>query len=356
MENKEISNFILDIGKKIEERSGAKLNFSQQDTVPKEEWIADPKVMMLGGISLRTAEQTQNMDVVKLKKFDPCFLLEQPKIPCRMLGCQETTVPSSSGKGRIKRDLFLCKTHRKKLTDLITKRCAEENVTIDVTSFKNDDFKGYTSLIGALEKAFMHLKSKRFTATTTDALLVEVFLNARNFLIITNASLNPDEDNTETVLGPYLTIFMHLLEDHEKMYNFLLLLVVISAIVFCFYGIIYPWVQVSLENPGAKIGFGVGMLLPLLSSLLGTRESDVPGWTTVLFCVACSFAGSFVGSGTYDWNGDPGSIEQRRQHIFQSQLQLVQLYRDFVSNLIHPRFVTSADACGNLSLKTEQNE
>ena len=347
--NKEISDFILDIGKKIEEISGAKLNFPQEATVPKEEWIAeDPKVMTLGGISLRTAEQTQNMDVVQLKKFDPCFLVEQPKIPCRVPKCPETTtVPSSSEEGRIKRDLFLCKTHREELADRILKRCAQENVTVDVTSFKTGDFKGYTSLIAALEKAFMHLKSKRLTTSgTTDSQLAEVFLNARNFLMITNSLLNPHENNVVIVLNACLKILSRLLEDSKNVENWRKLLGSVMMLVLGFYGIIYPWVMVSVENPGAKIGLGVGILFFLVFAL---RLDNVPiSLKFILGGVLFPFAMSLIVNGVYDWNADPHLIEQRRQHIAQEQQQ-------FIANLIS-WFSAPADDSGNLYLKIEQKK
>ena len=297
----DISNFILDIGEKIELVSGAELNFREKYTIPKEEWIAeDPKVMTLGGISLRTAEQIQNMDVVKLKKIDPYFLLKQPKTPCRMLGCQETTtVPSSSEEGRIKRKLFLCKTHREQLADRILKRCAQESVTVDVTSFKNDDFKGYTSLIAALEKAFMHLKSKRLTTSvTTDSQLSEVFLNARNILIITNALLSPLD--VVIVVNACLKILSRILDDTTNVKNLRKLFGSVMFLALGFYGIIYPWVMVSSENPGAKIGFGLGILLLLLVIALGL--DDVPFWL-VIFGLLFPFAISFMASGVYDLNG-----------------------------------------------------
>jgi hypothetical protein len=153
-----------------------------------------------------------------------------------------------------------------------------------------------------------------------------------------------------------LTFFLRLLGDPRTLRYILILF---TAIVFLFYAIIYPWIQVPLENPGAKIGLGVGMLLLLLVALLqGARISDLPVWMFVLLCLVCSFAGSFIGSGIYDWNEDLRSIEQRRQSIFESQFKLLQLYRDFIFNFMaeNSPFVAPANAAGNVSLKTEQNE
>jgi hypothetical protein len=344
-----ISQFILDIGEKIEEISGDKLNFSLAATVPEEKWIPEKQEkMLLKSVQLRTENQTQNLEVVKLKKFDPHWLKANSEISCRVLGCLQTTSRQSQ-KVRTKQDLFLCEAHRKNLTIFILKWCARENVY--VTSYKNsNDCEGYTSLIGALEKAFMHLKSKRLTATTTDALLAEVFLNTRNFLIITNALLNPDEDNTPTAVGPYLTILLRLLEDPLRLGNLLKLLEGVMNLVLYFFGIIYQWVHVPLENPGAKIGFGLGISFGfLLAQILG-----FPFWSKCVCCLVFAFAGSLIGSGVYGWNGEPRSLEKARQQNFKNQLQILELAHHYIKRTSTPTFSAPADASGNLNI--EQNE
>ncbi len=156
MEHHEISDFILKVGKKIEEVSGAKLNFHKEGTVPKEEWVPQKELVPGSLMLLRTAEQTQNMDVVRLKRFDPYFSNKDREIACRVPGCSETEkfVQESHSQEKfeeVKRDLFLCEAHHEKLTRLVSKRCAEESVIVDIASFKKDDFKGYTSLISALD-------------------------------------------------------------------------------------------------------------------------------------------------------------------------------------------------------------
>ena len=351
MENKKISDFILYIGKRIEEVSGAKLNFRERATVPEEKWIPEyqEKMLLLKGVQLRTEKQTQNLDVVELKRFDPCCLQGNSEISCCVLGCPQTT-SCRSKKRRTKQDLFLYEAHRENLANLISKCCAEGNV--DVTSFKNsNDFEGYTSLIGALEKAFMHLKSKRLTATTTDALLAEVFLNTRNFLIITNALLNPDEDNTATVVGPYLTIFLRLLGDPRKLGNLLKLLERVMNLALTFFGIIYKWVQVPLENTSVKVEFGMGILFVILLFQVWDALFSLKFVLYLFF----PLAGSLIGSGVYDWNGHPHSIEKRRQQMYQNQFRILQPARHyFMPAFPTARFDAPADAAGNLNI--EQNE
>jgi hypothetical protein len=142
----------------------------------------------------------------------------------------------------------LCKGHRAKLTDLVSKRCAKENITLNLTNLKEDDLKGYTSLIGGLEKALMHLKSKRLTTSSaTDSLLAEVFLNTRNFLIITNALLNPDNGNITTALSPCLLMLERFLafalENPAMLPVGVMILRELVFAVLIFFGITYLWVS-----------------------------------------------------------------------------------------------------------------
>jgi hypothetical protein len=115
----------------------------------------------------------------------------------------------------MKQDLFLCEIHRTKLANLVSKRCEEEKISVSVASFKHEDFDGYTYLIGELEKAFTHLVKKPVTLNmpqnnlypNSDLVLAEVFLNARNFLTITHALLNPNGDNRGVVLPAWFVMF-----------------------------------------------------------------------------------------------------------------------------------------------------
>jgi hypothetical protein len=372
MKNEKISDFILDIGKKIEEVSGAKLNFPQEATVPEEKWIPQrqEKEMLLNkGIELRTEEQTQNLDVVELKKFDPYCRQGNSLIPCRMPGCLETFETTCTPKRRTKQDLFLCKAHRAKWTDLVSKRCAKENITLNLTIFKEDDLKGYTSLIGGLEKAFMHLKSKGFARkTTTDSLLAEVFLNTRNFLIVTNALLNPDIDNILAVLAPYLQMLRRFLafalENPAKLLVGVTLLREIMFAVLIFYGITYQWV--SWANPGARSGSGVGILLAFLASVLVYIFGGEIGFLgKIQLYLVFTVAGYLIGSGAYDWYRDPGSEGRRQQQASRSALQfMIQLIvalspRNYIGSFdaIGPQwFRVRADNAGNVSVDVPPEE
>ena len=169
-------------------------------------------------IKLRTAAETQQDGITKLQQFNPSFfLVGKNAITCRAPGCNETTprLKPSGDLQHIKQDLFLCEIHRTKLANLVSKRCEEENIIVSVASYKHEDFDGYTYLIGELEKAFTHLVKKPHTLNmpqnsvypNSNLVLAEVFLNARNFLTITHALLNPNGDNIGVVLPAWFAMF-----------------------------------------------------------------------------------------------------------------------------------------------------
>ena len=202
---------VLDLGTKIEQKSGTKLNFASGTTVPVEECrIPENKMDRTMAINLRTAAQTKQR-VTKLQQFNPSFfLVEEHAISCRVAGCSETMprLKPSGDSPHIKQDLFLCEIHRTKLANLLSKRCEEESVTVNVSSYEQEHFNGYTSLIGELEKAFVEATQNM----PQNVKLAEVFLNARNFLTITHALLNPNGDNVRVVLFAWFVMFERVME------------------------------------------------------------------------------------------------------------------------------------------------
>ena len=240
-----LSKLVKNLGVKIEKKSGAKLNFASEATVPVEEWIPESKMARTKAINLRTAAQTQGLDgatkLLKLQQFNPSFFLfEENEIFCRVPECHATTprLNASGESQHIKQDLFLCEVHRTKLADIVSEICEEKSVFVNVINFKLDDFNGYTSLIGELEKAFTHLIRKPATLNmpqnpyfpNSSFMLAEVFLNARNFLTITHALLNSNCDNIRLVLPPWFVIFDRIM-DHLKIRHVLDDLVSIAS--FC---------------------------------------------------------------------------------------------------------------------------
>jgi hypothetical protein len=303
---------------------GAEINFTQGTTGPGQKWITDDELFKMKAIQLRTTEQTRNESAVNLQQFNPSLLLKAScEIDCRIPGCSVTTrrrKPTHSSEN-IKQDLFLCDTHRAKLTTLVSKRCAQEGVIVNPASFKYEDFNGYTSLIGELEKAFMYLKNKVSALSATDSLLAEVFLNTRNFLIITNALRNPDEDNTTIVLAPCMTMFQRLLSylnDPQLLQSMLTALREVMNMVLLFFGVIYSWV--FLANPGGRVGGGVGLLLAFVG---GVAYAFPPaGITAVVGLVA----GNLIGSGSYDW--------YRKDRYMKMQQQMIQEHQKFIFELL----------------------
>ena len=323
-ENMALSEFILNIGKEIEHKIGTNINFPQGTTPPSQEWITEGQLSQMKAINLRTAEQTQNGSGVNLRQFNPSFLIKEPsEIHCRIPGCSVTTrrrKPTRSSEN-IKQDLFLCDTHRAKLTNLVSKRCAQEDVIVNLASFKHEDFNGYTSLIGELEKAFMYLKKKTYLSAT-DSLLAEVYLNTRNFLFITNALLNPDEDNTTTVLAPCMTMFQRFLsclKDTEFLQSIVTALREVMNMILLFFGVIYSWI--FLANPGGRVGGGVGLLL----AFVGAVAYAFPLAGIAATAVVGLIAGNLIGSGGYDW--------YREHRYIQMQQLMIQEYQKFMFEL-----------------------
>ena len=353
-----VSKFILDIGKEIELKTSPKGHFALGTTRSTEKWITEREMTKMKAIQLRTAEDTKNESIVKLQQFNPSFFLKDPSsIHCRIPGCLASTQrlkPNHSSK-KIKQDLFLCCEHRERLTGEVAKRCAEENVIVNVASFTQEDFNGYTSLIGILEKAFTHFQKQASILNTTDSLLAEVFLNARNFLIITNALLNPDEDNTKTVLGPWLKLFesfLSYLEDPLRLQSLVKALQEITKTILLFFGVIYSWV--FLGNPGSRVGVGVGLAL----GFVGGAAFAVSAPLILAASVVGLVAGNLIGSGGYDW--------YKEHHYMKMQQEMIEKYQEFIVRMFgQPGAVPQqpktkliflpANAGGDLLINMEQN-
>ena len=300
-----MSKFIHDIAKEIQRKSGV----HQATKIPTMKWIAEREMSEMKAIQLRTADDVKNESAVELSQFNPSFFLKDgSEVHCRFPGCSATTQRlKSNSSEKIKQDLFLCRTHRERLTSEVVKRCTEAKVSVNVASFKQEDFNGYTSLIGDLEKALAHVQKQWFKS---DSLLAEVFLNTRNFLVITNALLNPDENNTVTALAPYLSVFQGILsylEDPKKLRSLVEALRDIMNMILRFFGVIYDWLFV--ENPGGRFGSGVGLAI-------GFIRSAAIGWSPAgIFAAAVVglLSGKLIGSGGYDIYTNQQMIQKRRE-------------------------------------------
>ena len=245
-------------------------------------------------VTLRKAGHQRAHEEIVLLQFDPNFT--STEVVCRHPSCNSRYLEAAkSGK----RDLYLCPHHQQKLKDAISDTLAKKNIQIPNTKENPEprQFDGYTSLIGVLEGAY-HDAKKFQTLQKKTPMVEEAILNVRNFLIITNAVLNPDGHNLRIVLTPVFTILLILLENSSNVQLLVDTLLyalrdVIEMILFAF-GVIYSWVSISLKSPGSRIGAGVGGFIGgAVGSLLGPLNA-------VAGLGAGGVLGGLIGSGIYD--------------------------------------------------------
>ena len=244
-------------------------------------------------VTLRKAGHQGAHEEIVLLQFDPNF--SSNEVVCRHPSCDSRYLEAAkSGK----RDLYLCPPHQQKLKDAISDTLAKEKIQIATTKENPEprQFDGYTSLIGVLEGAYHD--AKNFQALQRSPMVEEAILNVRNFLIITNAVLNPDGHNLQLALPPVFRILLLILENSANVPPLVDALLhalrdVIEMILFAF-GVIYSWVSISLNSPGSRIGAGVG-------GVIGGGLGLVMGpWTGVAGLGAGGVLGGFIGSGIYD--------------------------------------------------------
>lgn len=258
-------------------------------------------------VTLRNAGHQGAHQEIVLLQFDPNFT--STEVVCRHPSCNSRYLEAAkSGK----RDLYLCPHHQQKLKDAISDTLTKKNIQIATTKENPEprQFDGYTSLIGVLEGAYHD--AKKFQALERRSPLVEeATLNVRNFLIITNAVLNPDGHNLQLALPPVFRILLLILENSTNVPPLVDALLyalrdVIEMILFAF-GVIYSWVSIPLNSPGSRIGAGVG-------GVIGGGLGLVMGpWTGVAGLGAGSVLGGFIGSGIYDLVvGDQRAQEMER--------------------------------------------
>ena len=245
-------------------------------------------------VTLRKAGHQGAHEQIVLLQFDPNF--RSTEVVCRHPSCNSRNLEAAKiGK----RDLYLCPHHQQELKDAISDTLVERNIQIPTTKENSEprQFDGYTSLIGVLEGAY-HGATKFQTLQKKSPMVKEAILNVRNFLIITNAVLNPDGHNLELVLPFVLQILLILLEDSSNeplSVDTLLdtLRYVIEMILFAF-GVIYSWVSISLKSPGARIGAGIGGAIGV------TLGSSLGPWNGVFGLGAGAVLGGLMGGGIYD--------------------------------------------------------
>ena len=211
-------------------------------------------------VTLRDAgHHGANEDII-LHQFDPNFVSKD--VYCRDPSCGNRK-PEAPKEG--KRDLYLCPLHRENLITSIENAFAMRKIDIPkrAENLEDEQFTGYTWLIGLLEHAYQN--SKKFGSlkkgSTTTTTMEEAILNVRNVLIITSTIVCPDNDHLALILPYVISILQLILEKGNSVVNFVDALVyflreVIEMILSAF-GVIYTWVSLALHSPGVQITAGL---------------------------------------------------------------------------------------------------
>jgi len=255
-------------------------------------------------VTLRRAGHLGAYEEIVLIQFDPNFT--STDVVCRHPLCNLRN-PEAAKCG--KRDLYLCSHHQQVLINSISDALAKKNVNIPTSAEKPEAgrFSGYTSLISLLEGAY-HDAKKFHTLKGKPPMVEEAILNVRNFLVITSTVLNPDDNNLALALPPVFHILRLLLENSNSVTQLGVGLVyvlreVIEMILFAF-GVVYTWVSLALQSPGAQIGAGVGGCMGAAGFILGP-------WSGAAGVAAGGVLGGLIGNGIYNLVAG----DQRQQQI-----------------------------------------
>ena len=248
------------------------------------------------GVPLRKSDDLEACEEISLLQFDPNFTSSE--VICRHPSCSAKN--SEAAKSGTKRDLFLCRIHQEFLRDSISDLLAKKETKLSTRAKKpkHGHYAGYTSLISLLEVAY-HDAKKFQTLKGKSLLIQEAILNVRNFLIITNCLLNPDDENLETALEPVFQILHRIFENSEDVNDVIKSIVflinilrkVIESILFSF-GVIYHWVAIHPGNPGSRIGCGVGIILGAGAFFLGP-------WSGAAGMTIGGTTGGLIGNGIH---------------------------------------------------------
>ena len=260
-------------------------------------------------VTLRYAGHLGANEDIILCQFDPNFT--STDVFCRDPSCANKN-PEAAKEG--KRDLYLCPLHRKNLITSIENALAMKKINIPKNTEvpEEEQFTGYTSLIGLLERAYQNSKKfGRFEERKSTPMIEEAILNVRNVLIITSTVLNPDENNLALLLPNIIYILRLILENSNSAENLVadlvyLLRQVIEMILF-YFGVIYRWVSLALHSPGLQLGAGLGGTIGLGAGLF------FGPWGAAAGMAAGVVLGGLIGNGIYNMVvGDPRQQEMNR--------------------------------------------
>lgn len=167
-------------------------------------------------------------------------------------------------------------------------------------------------MIGLLDHAYLDCTKSRTSSRwewTKEPLVLEAILNVRNYFMIVNAVLNPDDENLGTALHPVYEILREILRqctNKDFVKNLVYLLKeVVRTILFAF-GVLYIWVSVALSDPAAKLGAGLG----------GTVGGVYGGFFGV---VSGAVLGALVGNGIKNLFGKQQENDLQKYRLFWGQ-------------------------------------
>ena len=200
--------------------------------------------------------------------------------------------------------MHLCPKHRKNLITSIEDALAMRKIDIPTSAevLEEEQFTGYTWLIGPLEHAYQN--SKKFGTLEkgkTTTMIEEAILNVRNVLIITSTLLNPDVNNLALTLSYVFKIFKLILDSRESATSLVADLVSslkeVTEMILSAFGVMYRWVSDALprpeeSRPGRQIGAGLGGATGLaVGFFFGPLGAGVAGLAAGLYL------GSLIGNG-----------------------------------------------------------
>ncbi|XP_020908949.1 uncharacterized protein LOC110246908 [Exaiptasia diaphana] len=260
-------------------------------------------------------------NTVELYQFDPNFFSVE-NIWCRYPGCKQSRLRQVGSK---KEDLYLCPGHMRDLEDKLIKMFKLKGVDVPMDE-SHEELKDYTSLIGILERACQsHTIKSAFSERSP--MIREVCLNMRNVLIIINALLNPDPDNTTVSLKFILQLVLKLLKDDSindvDLEKLVAHLRAVIEEIFQAFGIIYLWIERNKFglSAGTRLGVGIGGFLGMAGIIGGPVTFGITTMAGAVF-------GGFIGSGLYDL-----LAKEERDNSVDELNEIIRRYQEFAKTM-----------------------
>ena len=143
--------------------------------------------------------------------------------------------------------------------------------------------------------------------------------------------------------------FLGHVKDPEKLLKLTTALQDIMNMVLLCFGVIYSWV--SLANPGARIGAGVGILLGFVGALAYTFPPAGILASTMVGLVA----GNLIGGGGYDWYKDNQYTKIQQQMMQEYQKCMCDLFGHTGGSNV-PLIPAHGNAAGDLAMEPPKRD